>query len=311
MEDMEEIHVYLTGRLGNQLFQYAFARNLQKQYGGKIVCNTFDLDHRSEKSKVADEKFSYAMAGFNLDSNVVLEDDAMPWYADFCYPAIKVIKHMAPRQYFDFMAKRGYLMWQRSDYVSIPRLESNKVYAWGWWQDVRYFHDVQKELSDEIVPVTAPLNENQYIYDAAGDEESVCISIRCGNYFNPTVKKLLYVCTPQYFYDSIDCISKRLAHPKFIVFTDDIDWVKDNLKFENNYPQYDFIYERGCDTVEEKIRMMSMCSHFIISNSTFSWWAQFLSKNDDKIVIAPDRWFVNGRRIGLYMDGWTLVPAGQ
>lgn len=307
---MDEIHVLLTGRLGNQLFEYAFARSLQKQYSGRIICNIFDLDHRSEKSKVADEKFSYAMGGFKLNENVTLEDKALPWYADFSSPFIKPIKKLLPKQYFKQMAKHGYLMWQRTDYIPIPMLQSDKVSAYGWWQDIRYFQNVQQELSNEVVPITDPLPENSYIYDAARDEESVCISIRCGNYFNPIVKKLLYVCTPQYFYNGINCISERLAHPKFIVFTDDVTWVKENLKLESVYPQYDFLYERGCDTVEEKIRMMELCNNFIISNSTFSWWSQFLSKNNNKIVIAPDRWFVDGRRIGLYMDDWTLVPTG-
>ncbi|MCC6098312.1 MAG: alpha-1,2-fucosyltransferase [Olsenella sp.] len=305
---MKEIHTLLTGRLGNQLFQYAFARNLQKQYGGQIYCDVYELEHRM--SKVADEKFSYAMGGFKLDANVIREDKAFPWYADFSNLVIKPVKKVMPRKYFESMAKRGYLMWQRSDYMPIPVLDAERIFASGWWQDIRYLQDVQKELSDEIVPITRPLMENKYVYDVARDKESVCISIRCGNYFNPTVKKLLYVCNPQYFHDSIERISQMLNHPKFIVFTDDVKWVKEHLKFEDAYPQYEFLYERGCDTVEEKIRMMTMCNNFIISNSTFSWWAQFLSKNDNKIVIAPDKWFVDGRKIGLYMDSWTLVPAG-
>lgn len=308
---MNEIHVLLTGRLGNQLFQYALARSLQKQYGGKIFCNTFDLDHRSERSKVADEKFSYAMGGFQLNDNVTLEDSAFPWYADFCNPVIKPVKKLFPRQYFNLMTRYGYLMWQRSNYIPIPELRCDSVHAWGWWQDIRYFEDIQLELSDEILPVTNPLPENQYIYDVARDEESVCISVRRGNYLNPTVKKLLYVCNERYFYDSIESMCKLLDRPKFIVFTDDVTWVRENMQLESKYPEYDFLYERGCDTVEEKIRMMSMCNNFIISNSTFSWWAQFLSKNKEKIVIAPDKWFVDGRRIGLYMDNWTIVPAGR
>ena len=308
---MEEIHTLLTGRLGNQLFQYAFARNLQKRYGGQIVCNTFDLDHRSEKSKVADEKFSYAMGGFKLNANVVLEDKKMPWYADFNCPAIKPVKKLFPHQYFNHMARHGYLMWQQTDYTPIPELTSDCVFVWGWWQDIRYFQDVQEELSDEVVPATNPLSENQYIYDVADDAESVCVSIRRGNYLNPAVKKLLYVCNEQYFYDSIDRMCEMLHDPKFIVFTDDVSWVKEHMQLESRYPGRQFLYERGCDTVEEKIRMMEMCHNFIISNSTFSWWAQFLSKSKDKIVIAPDRWFVDGRRIGLYMDDWMLVSTSR
>ena len=58
-----EIHVYLTGRLGNQLFQYAFARSLQKKYGGEIYCNIYELEHRSEKMKHVPGRFYYDMSG--------------------------------------------------------------------------------------------------------------------------------------------------------------------------------------------------------------------------------------------------------
>lgn len=184
----------LTGRLGNQLFQYAFARSLQKQYGGRIVCNTFSTPSplRELILLMISSPMPWAISSW---MRMLRSRMSCPWYADFSSPLIKPVKKLFPRRYFDFMARRGYLMWQRTDYMPIPKLECEGVFAWGWWQDIRYFQDVQTELSDEVVPVIWP--ENQYIYNAAS-EESVCIpSIRCGNYFNPTVKKL--TCAPRVF----------------------------------------------------------------------------------------------------------------
>lgn len=53
--------------------------------------------------------------------------------------------------------------------------------------------------------------------------------------------------------------------------------------------------------------MMYSCKHFIISNSTFSWWAQYLSRNNEKIVVSPDRWFNNDYLSPLISSDWLTV----
>ena len=104
-------------------------------------------------------------------------------------------------------------------------------------------------------------------------------------------------------------LGKSLNIPVFIVFSDDLKWVRNHLKLEEHFPNVKFVYESGNDSVEEKIRMMTMCKHFIISNSSFSWWAQYLCPNEDKIVVAPNMWFTNGSKNGLYMDSWNLIDV--
>lgn len=207
------------------------------------------------------------------------------------------------------MASKGYLLWQKNSYINIPAIRNNEIIVNGWWQDVRFFHDVEAELSNEIVPTTKPISENEYLYNIAERENSVCVSIRGGNYLVPKVKKKLFVCDKEYFYNAIELIKSKVRNAIFIVFSDDLEWVKSYIKLEEKFPECKFYYESGKDTVEEKLRMMTKCKHFIISNSSFSWWAQYLAKNENKIVIAPDAWFTNGDKNGLYIDDWILIPT--
>lgn len=91
----------------------------------------------------------------------------------------------------------------------------------------------------------------------------------------------------------------HVPDPVFIVFSNDIPWVKENLKIDG-----EVYYESGRDPVWETFRLMYSCRHFIISNSTLHWWAQFRSLNKDKIVVVPERWY--------NAPGWTehlLLPS--
>ena len=113
-------------------------------------------------------------------------------------------------------------------------------------------------------------------------------------------------CTPEYFEEAIKIMQKKVPKAKFFIFSDDVEWCKKNMKFPK-----DTKFETGTDPVWEKLRMMYSCKHFIISNSTFSWWAQYLSRNKEKIVIAPDRWtndsYKEHNKIDIYEEDWELI----
>ena len=101
----------------------------------------------------------------------------------------------------------------------------------------------------------------------------------------------------------MDYIQKKHANCNAIIFSDDIEWVKKNMKFscpatyvELDVPDY------------ETLRLMYMCKHFVMSNSSFSWWAQYLSENPEKIVIAPEYWLPeNKENKSMYLDNWIIL----
>ena len=140
------------------------------------------------------------------------------------------------------------------------------------------------------------------MYKYIENNESVCISIRRGDFLANEHKKDCFICDNNYFYKAISEIKKRLANPKFIVFSDDVEWCKNNMNFPS-----DTRFEDGNDPLWEKMRLMYSCKNFIISNSTFSWWAQYLSRNDNKIVIAPKKWRNNNYVSDIYEKNWILI----
>ena len=124
---------------------------------------------------------------------------------------------------------------------------------------------------------------------------------------NEKNKGTFYICDNTYFRNALAYIKKCLPDCTFFGFSDDIDWVKNNMEFPG-----EVYYESGVDPVWEKLRLMSACKHFVLSNSSFSWWAQYLSNEKKKIVVAPDIWYKTGKnaKADLYQDDWKLIHIG-
>ena len=175
----------------------------------------------------------------------------------------------------------------------------------GYFESDKYFNNIKEKLTYEFSYKLKKLDKNENIYKNALEKNSVCISIRRGDFLTTNNAYDCVVCDIQYFEKALVEIEKKLKDYNLIIFSDDIDWVKKNMFFETK----NIVFEKGNDNVYEKLRMMSMCNNFIISNSTFSWWAQYLSKNKRKIVIGPSKW--RNTNISLYNDiyekDWILI----
>lgn len=99
-------------------------------------------------------------------------------------------------------------------------------------------------------------------------------------------------------------MAERVIDPVFFVFSDDIQWVKDNIKTDK-----DLVFVDKNNTAPDDMQLLSSCKHFIMSNSTFSWWSAFLSKNENKIVMAPKYWKTGFEeyRTPLILDSMELI----
>lgn len=171
----------------------------------------------------------------------------------------------------------------------IPPSKQKNSFALGLCENPICFDDIKEVLQKEFTPKHALLDCNKSLYEKIILSNSVCVTIRRGDYIS---NNKYFLCDKDYFMRAIAEIKKRVTNPVFIFFSDEISWVRDNIKIEG-----ECYYERGNDPIWEKMRLMYSCKHFILSNSSFSWWAQYLSRNPDKIVISPSRWHPN--------PGWT------
>jgi hypothetical protein len=140
------------------------------------------------------------------------------------------------------------------------------------------------------------------------DTESVAIHIRLGDYLsNPEAHALHGVCPFEYYYSAIQFMRNQLSDPHFYIFSDDIHLAKE--KFQLSGPDFSDIEGHTGKMSYLDLYIMSKCRHFIIANSTFSWWSAWLGSNHEKIVIAPERWFADSSLItkDLFPPSYVLI----
>lgn len=176
--------------------------------------------------------------------------------------------------------------------TSFEYIPYNEIFGSKYIIGVLHNHNVVDDVRDEVLYHFAFLpfsdDNNKRILQAIQSTESVAIHIRKGKDYmmRPEVKD---VCTINYYLRAVNIIKERVSNPKFYVFTDNADWVNENLK-GIAYKLVDINPAVGWGNHFD-MQLMSLCKHNIIANSTYSWWGAYLNQNKKKIVIAPKKWF--------------------
>lgn len=183
-------------------------------------------------------------------------------------------------------------------------LQKNE-YLIGLFQSYKYFEDCRNEILQEFRFDTNRLSDStRQIAEQMQQCDSVSIHVRRGDYMNGYYYNLLgKVCDLDYYQRAIEEIKKHVAHPNFYVFSDDKEYVVKNLPLEDAV-YVDF--NRGLDSWQD-MYLMSHCRHNIIANSTFSWWGAWLNSYQDKIVVAPPRWFNDMEHDDIIPPNWKRV----
>jgi hypothetical protein len=179
------------------------------------------------------------------------------------------------------------------NYTELNYNSNYNFYLNGYWQSEKYFieiHDlIKKELkhSDEFA--------KKFVFL---DKINISLHIRRTDY---VASNGYHPVQPISYYQQ--ALEMMCDYDNLFIFSDDIEWCKNNLKFER------MIFIENQDDVED-LWLMSLCKHNIIANSSFSWWGAWLNSNQDKKVIAPENWFgsqTNLNTSDIIPDKWIKI----
>jgi hypothetical protein len=270
----------LLGGLGNQLFQYAVGRALAIRLNTslKLDASYFTSGRRR----------TYELERFRIQASRVnpFERWAAPrWERPRVARAVQVLRKLGLPIGFTSLRDREQGFDERIVTVT------GNVSLRGFWQSERYFASVADIIRDELVLRDEPDQVNQAMLDAIGSTESVALHVRRGDYL---ITPKHGTCPLDYYHQAIEKMLLRVRDPHLFIFSDDPDWTRENIK--TGFPTTYVTHNTGRQDFED-LRLMSHCRHFIIANSSFSWWGAWLSRNRTKNIIAPKRWFADPNQL--------------
>lgn len=291
MKEEKKYIVKFNGGLGNQMFQYAFGKSLETKTGVKTI---FDMSFFEKKYARP-----YELNIFGIE---------VPTVKGFCEKMrLKLIwkfrKKLKNKTFMDlFFYPEAHFEFDEKLF-NLPE----NTYIEGFFQSEKYFSQIEGTLRKEFQFKNKPDSLNQNLIEMITSSNSISLHIRRGDYVQKKRYQNLYAtCSLDYYKRGVEYIAKTVENLKLFIFSDDPNWVKQNLDLPY---ECIFVDNNSGSKSYEDMRLMSLCKHNVIANSSFSWWGAWLNNNQEKIVIAPRKWFNDEKIVqtDVIPDSWVRI----
>ncbi len=262
----------LQGGLGNQLFQYGAAKALSSLLNRPFKLETITSLQKDKQRKIALH---------DLQTNFELADKKE--IEEFVY--FPTLYRHKP----GFFSRFGKNIYREPHFHFDNNFFqlNDPVFLDGFWQSHLYFKDIEATIRQDFT-VKPELIKN--VIEKGKELEnkpSIAVHIRRGDFLNPKIAAYHGILNALYFEKAIGLIKDKIPGVFVYFFSDDVEWVKQNLAIDKNTE----LISSFTKSAIEDFYLMTKCRHNIIANSSFSWWPAWLNENPGKIVIAPQKWF--------------------
>jgi hypothetical protein len=253
----------IGGGLGNQMFQYALSQSfVAKGVKVKLDISTFQAGSLHN--------------GYELERIFALR-------ADYCSRSERVIVKSLSKV-LHVLLEHPYKEKREWQWVYHPEVNNIRFgFLKGYWQSEKYFCALASIIRAKFTFPMLTDERNRVVQDAIANNNAVSLHIRRGDYLRPDMGCSLDM---EYYLDAMALMNERVSDPYYFIFSDDIEWAREHVK-ERRAMFID--WNTGPNSFVD-MQLMSLCSHNIIANSSFSWWGAWLNTNPSKLVIAPVKW---------------------
>lgn len=291
--------VKLSDGLGNQLFQYAFARALEKLTGDTVLLDRSWFPEFGENKLRLAVPRPFALGSYVLPLQYAAkkQSDAIV-YGSGLAGTIRRWLHNRP----------GLLREGRDDLApdTLCHLQGDRVFR-GFFQSATYPEIARRELlGDLALPVEHLDEKNRHLAEEMASRPSVAVHIRRGDYLKEHSMQVHGICSAEYYAEAEARLRQQTGERLHLyLFSDDPEWVRSHYRTENDFTIVD---ANHTSQGHLDIELMRHCRYAITANSTFSWWGAWLNDAPGRIVIAPRRWFADGRdEGGLCPASWKRI----
>jgi hypothetical protein len=289
----------LQGGHSNQLFQYAVARRLADIHRTELL---LDLTWFDDFADVDTPRF-YELDNYPLRARTT---------------KLEGLTVVDPRQpvssYRKLMRRLGmgddvwmyYEPGQGFDPEALRQPDNTLLV--GFWQTEKYFRDIRGELIQDLALKTPLSKDDAALQERIDAKPTIAVHVRRGDYVTNKHARAFHGLLPKSYYaKAVDLIASKAKSKdmQVLVVSNDIAWCKENLKFK-----LPVLFAGADSTGAEHMRLMKRCRHFVMANSSFSWWGSWLSDHPGKLVVAPKVWFqdhATNSAIDIALDSWIRL----
>lgn len=274
--------------LGNQLFQYAYAKALSLK---KVQRVYLDIS-----SFLQDDFRKYGLCDFQISLPEITAGKQIFQYID-SRELYQTVPDSSGGLEYGFPIRFG--LESSLHFKSGLLNPTGNWYLKGWFQNEKYFAGYEDTVRRDLT-LKKELKLPDDIQELLANEETVSVHFRRGDY-----KKFHNILDADYYSKAVREMERRVKNPVYLIFSDDITWVKQNMNLGANFY---YVNEDHRLTDSEELALMSMCRHNIIANSSFSWWGAWLNPHKAKTVIAPRVWYAVSRFSKSYtLPDWIVI----
>lgn len=282
--------------LGNQMSQYAFY--LAKKRFNSNCYVVFDPKSVSTHNGLELENI------FEIKLNSSFFDKVISCFYGY------ILNRRIINRVFNIIGVRIIYESKNYDYQNSILKSSPKGvnFYWGGWHSEKYFKSIEQEIKNtfKFPSVCDSPIFNEWLRKISFDDNSVSIHVRRGDYLDKPSDPFYQfngVCTIDYYKKAIAYIQTKIVSPNFYIFSNDVDWCMQTFGIES---MYYIDCNKGKDSWRD-MYLMSECRHHINANSTFSWWAAWLSPYLDGIVLRPKFFIKDIETKDFYPAEWTVI----
>lgn len=304
--------------LGNQMFQYAAGRSLSLALNEPLKLNTLSYERYKLRKFELQDFFEIEpqiataeeIATFQLSHPV-----RRAWNKVFPQKKLRSLPHeegrmarLAYNLFYIFSPPHKRSVYEERDFSFDKNFFKAQphVFLKGYWMSYKYFlgyedvikrdFTIRKELVTHLDGLVAEMESCN----------SIAVHIRCTDRKDPANLILYGEIPASYFAAGVDHIRQKKGDPHLYIFSDDAEMAKKYVPAGFNCT---YVSNTITKSAIEDLHLMTRCKNIVMTNSTFSWWAAYLNKHTDKIVITPARWYNKSHYnySDVYYPGWVKI----
>ncbi len=287
----------IIGGLGNQMFQYAAGRALSLERG-----QPFRLDVAGFSDYGLHNGFELQRV-FDCSTEIATEAQVRSVLGWQFSP---VVRRIVARPGLKLFRRDGFIVEPHFDYWSGINDVPKDSYLSGYWQSDKYFKEVADMIRSDFEFKPSMSLRNAKLAEQIGQVNAISLHVRRGDYANNQKTNATHgLCSLEYYRLAIEYVVQHVEKPHFFIFSDDPTWAHQN--FHIDFPSQYVDHNQGTESYND-MRLMSLCRHHIIANSSFSWWGAWLNANQQKIVVGPKKWFASNQNTNdLLPSSWVTL----